>query len=233
MARSRAWTFTINNDSFNDLITMIDSTFSYLCFGFEICPTTDTPHIQGYIYLHDAKTAKQLSKILPRAHTEISKGTIKENQVYTSKLGDDNWYEFGDRPEQGHAKWDQICDVMADPTSNPHLYNQYNKMYRQLTLSKKKDHQRFLKIVHIDSIYVEAKEYDTVCFDFETYDGEEVLFLNLYQSDIFLPWINGFPQKIKRGYELICIDPQVIYLKYDEKEQYNYLFDKYEQYLDF
>jgi len=33
--RSRAWCFTINNDTFDDLEKMLDMTFQYLVFGFE------------------------------------------------------------------------------------------------------------------------------------------------------------------------------------------------------
>lgn len=213
--RARAWTFTINNYTFLDMERMLHTTFSYLCFGFEVCPTTKTPHIQGYIYFYEARTMSAIKKDLPRAYLEISKGTVKDNQVYTSKLGDEDWYEFGERPSQGKMKWEQIEDVMQCPQSNPHIYNQYNKMYRQLTLSKKKEHDRKFYIINFDDRYMWANQHSSVFLDddLDVYDGENVLILNSYYSSFRLDnWVRGFPQKIKRGYELICIDPEIVYL---------------------
>lgn len=237
MSRGRAFTFTINNDNFADLDILLKSSFRYLCFGFEV-GKEGTPHIQGYIYLYSPKTIKSLSKnVLPRAHIEHSKGTAKDNAVYTSK--EDDWYEFGERPQQGKMKWEQIEDVMNDPTMNPHVYNQYNKMYRQLTLSKKKDHDRYLVLIPSCEQYTYAKKsrdehgYE-VTFDYslDTYDGEDVIICPCYGDAFIIEWVNGFPKKIKRGYELICVDPQVVYVTYSDMKELGYLQKKYLQHID-
>ena len=133
MSRSRGWIVVINNYDDYDIDCLLALTCRYMCFGFEV-GKNGTPHIQGFVYMYNPKTLTSMKKKLPRAHLEAQKGSILSIQVYTSK--DDDWYEFGDRPTQGKAKWEQIEDVMNDPTSNPHLFNQYNKMYRQLTLSR-------------------------------------------------------------------------------------------------
>lgn len=224
MSRTRAWTFTLNNYSFDELVSLIEVPFRYLCFGFEV-GANNTPHLQGYVYFDDAKTFTSVKQYIPRAHLEVSRGTAAQNAVYTSK--DDDWYEFGDIPQQGAAKWDAIEDVMADPKSNPHLFNQYSKMYRQLTLSKKKDHERNVYLIKHSERYMMAKMYDTVMFnyDIELYDGEQAVFMDCYQAPVRIieDWIHDFPPKIKRGYELICFDPQFILILYKDLAEWNYL----------
>lgn len=235
MSRARAFTFTINNYTDEDVDMLLDAKFKYLCFGFEKGSKNQKPHIQGYIYMWDPKTIAQVSKkVMPRAHIEISRGTVKDNEKYTSKEGD--WYQFGEPPAQGQAQWDKIEQVMDDPKSNPHLYNQYSKMYRQLTLGKKKDHERRIYAIPYDSRYVYAKEHDTVMFDSlvnDTYDGEEAIFVGPYDNSNWIKdWVNGYPHKVKRGYELICVDPEVIYIMYDNEKEKNYILKVYIDLLD-
>jgi len=56
--RTRGWTFTINNDTFEDLIGLIETDFEYLVIGFEV-GDSGTPHIQGYILLQKSKDVKR------------------------------------------------------------------------------------------------------------------------------------------------------------------------------
>lgn len=235
--RCRAWTFTINNSTFNDLDKLLETDCRYLCFGFEH-DEVGTPHIQGYIYLNDAKTrAVVVKKHLPRAHVEASRGTVEHNQIYTSKEGQENWYSFGEPPTQGQAKWDQIEEAMADPKSNPHVYQQYNKMYRNLELSKKKDHKRILLTCSTKDMYKEAALYESLKkrvllgSDIDTYDGHDVIFVTAYQRDWVMHWINGFPSTIKRGYELICLDPEIVVLLYKDQYDFEALNDDYSEFL--
>lgn len=221
MFRSRAFCFTLNNYTDVDVDALMDISFEYLCFGFEEAPVTGTPHIQGYIYMHSVKTLIQMNELLKRAHFEHAKGTRQQNDVYTSKLDGDDWYSFGDVPEQGRIAWEKIEDVMADPTSNPHVYNQYNKMYKQLVTNIKKDHVRELYIISSDHKYDYAKLHNTVCLtgEMDVYDNEDAFMCSTYDLKYVDDWINGFPPKFKRGYELITFDPRVIYLMYDDENQ--------------
>jgi len=68
--RSRAWCFTINNDTFDDLEKMLDMTFQYLVFGFETGGKKKVCHIQGYVYFNNALSQSSVKKKLPRAHLE-------------------------------------------------------------------------------------------------------------------------------------------------------------------
>lgn len=232
MSRSRSFIFVINNHTFSDLKNIMELTFRYMCFGFEV-GSAGTPHIQGYIYFYSAKTVKSVSKKIPRAHIEIANGNVAQNIDYASKDGD--FYEFGNKPEQGRASWEKIEDVMKDPCSNPHLYQQYSKMYKQLVVNVKKDHKRRLFICDYDQRYNVAKEYDSVMIDGDSsvYDNERVCFFPAYTTNHVLDWINGYPQKITRGYELIYVDPEIIYLMYTNTAEYNYIIKKYSDYIEF
>lgn len=215
MSRTRAFTFTINNYTNDDVLMLLELESVYTCFGFEV-GSKGTHHIQGYVYFKDGRTIKSLSKQLRRAHIESARGTVKENQVYTSKDGDDMWYSWGEPPSQGLCKWEQIVDVMNDPTSNPHLYNQYHKTYRQITMGKPKDHIRKLYLVSQSIIY-KLLNGEQACFDSDHYDGERILVVGGYfEHTLIERWINGYPPKIKRGYELITMDPEIVYILFTD-----------------
>lgn len=114
--RGRAWCFTINNYSNEDIqsITKLDA--KYLIAGQEKCPDTGTPHIQGYVYFDNAKTLRAISKLLPRAHFEKARGTPEENQRYCSKDGD-LLLETGELPSQGRRS---DLDIVRDAIKKGH-----------------------------------------------------------------------------------------------------------------
>lgn len=230
--RSRGFCFTINNDTYADFDLMFDSMpYAYLCFGFEVAPSTNTEHIQGYCYFDNAHTMQVVKRWLPRAHIEYAKGTSAQNKIYTSKLEGDNWYEFGEAPQQGRAKWDQIVETMKNPQENPHLYNQYNKMYRSLTLGTQKKHDRKVCIIHYSHKY--KCGFDTTFFynpdnGWDTYDGEQAVVISNYSSyHMIEQWFHDYPPKVKRGYELICIDPEWMVITYDDEKEIKAIEKKY------
>lgn len=96
--RARSWCFTINNDTFDDLCNLLDIDFKYLVFGFEV-GENGTPHIQGYVSFRNPKDRGGVSKLIPRAHLLIARGSPEQNYTYCTKSGD--FYEFGKRPKPG------------------------------------------------------------------------------------------------------------------------------------
>lgn len=234
--RSRGFVFTINNDTNEDMDQLMALKYVYICFGFEVGDEKGTPHIQGYLLLWDACSLKAMSKRLTRASLRMAKGTLEQNVVYTSKQGD--WYEFGERPHQGRAKWDLIKEAMRDPKANPHLFQQYQKMYRMLKLSNPKTHDRKLIIIPQSTKYLVANHVKeqgrrlTLDYSMETYDGEKVVILPCYGDNFVMDWINGHPPKVKRGYELICLDPEIVYIMYEGLKEERYLRKKYLDYID-
>lgn len=98
--RSRAWCFTVNNYSYDDVIqsSLIPSS-TYIILGFEV-GASGTPHIQGYVHYSQPQTFSRVKKDLPRkTHIELSKG--KPVQAYSYCMKDMDFIEIGDRPIQG------------------------------------------------------------------------------------------------------------------------------------
>jgi len=97
-SKFRGWCFTLNNynDADQEQITTVISTLArYIIFGREI-GEDGTPHLQGYIYFHNARQRKSVSRLLPRAHLAPANGTAAQNKKYCSKDGD--VFECGDIP---------------------------------------------------------------------------------------------------------------------------------------
>lgn len=89
--RSRGWTLTWFNYTDGDLtfIRAINPKPKYLIFGFEICPDTGRPHLQGYVHFAHAKT-REATKTFFRCnslHCIASRGSATDNQVYCAKEG--------------------------------------------------------------------------------------------------------------------------------------------------
>lgn len=99
MSRARAYTYTINNYTQEDIDCLKGLTYQYLIYGREVAPTTGTRHLQGYIYFKEAKTFTSIKKKLPSAHIEVAKGTPEQNRSYCIK--DNDYEEFGTIPKQG------------------------------------------------------------------------------------------------------------------------------------
>jgi RNA helicase./Putative viral replication protein. len=85
---SKNWVFTINNYTDADIAAMALWTTKYLIYGKEICPTTSTPHLQGYAIFTTNKKLNALKKLQARAHWEIRRGSHSEASEYCKKEKD-------------------------------------------------------------------------------------------------------------------------------------------------
>lgn len=80
----------------------------YMIFGFEVCPTTNKKHLQGYLYYTNARTYpnKKWRETAPGVRDFISRGDPQSNYDYCSKLGD--FWQYGELPKQGaRTDWEQ------------------------------------------------------------------------------------------------------------------------------
>ncbi|AXQ66192.1 MAG: helicase [Cressdnaviricota sp.] len=155
--RTRSWVFTHNN--YTSCPQFDDAMMSYLTYGFETCPTTSTPHLQGFVHF---KNAVQMPKAwLPTAHFEAMKGTFDQAIDYCHKASSPPAVEFGTRPLTPAAKGDKnkrryeeafalACkgDLDAIPKDlRTRHYNVYNKI--------KHDHQPKIEDLSIlDNLWV-------------------------------------------------------------------------------
>nr|QKN88898.1 MAG: replication-associated protein [Cressdnaviricota sp.] len=84
---------------------------SFVCWGWEKCPTTDRVHLQGYAEIEKRQTSGSIQRewglgiaIFP------SKGTADENRIYCSK--DKEYKEFGEpRPDKKQGDRKDLVDV--------------------------------------------------------------------------------------------------------------------------
>nr|QXP07610.1 MAG: replication associated protein [Arizlama virus] len=123
--------FTLNNYTLNDesnLMAFAKTQCLYLVFGREICPTTGTPHLQGFLYFENPRVYPNMNvRVETRnAHDEIMKGTPRQAADYCKKDGD--FWEFGDVPTQGaRADWEKALTDLKTNTmfsvleTQPHL----------------------------------------------------------------------------------------------------------------
>ena len=144
VSKARNYTFTINNYSESDLQGFEDlasalTKHHYICYGFEVAPSTGTKHIQGYIqldsaqrysFLHNYFDFKKDNETL-KFHVEIANGTPEQNKVYCQKDGD--FYEFGVATAQG-ARTDlkEIKEKIKENPKNLHqIIDEHGNNYQQ------------------------------------------------------------------------------------------------------
>ena len=89
----------MNNYTNEDIALLEKLKCKYIIYGYEIAPTTGTPHLQGFVIWRSAKTFTASQKSLPNGcHISVCKGNPYQNFVYCSKT--ENFTERGDRPEK-------------------------------------------------------------------------------------------------------------------------------------
>lgn len=102
--RSRGWCFTLNNYTENERKDieqwLLPSAHQYIV-GEEV-GEQGTPHLQGYVYVENKMSLKQMKAKIPRAHFEVAKDTPKQNRAYCSKDGKfiEHWNPEKESPEQ-------------------------------------------------------------------------------------------------------------------------------------
>lgn len=89
MSRSRSWCFTLNNPGEGDTPSLEkalqEAGAEFYIWGEEGAPKTGTVHYQGYVHFKLQKTFRTVQKLIPRAHLEVSRGSITDNIKYCSK----------------------------------------------------------------------------------------------------------------------------------------------------
>jgi len=222
--RSRAWTFTINNYTDNDIDCFINEATSDACqyaiCGWEVGEECGTPHMQCYIYYRNAISDKSFQSRFPRSSKFESRGSPEQNRTYCTKKNCEYW-EVGELPHKGRAQWDKIEDVYKDPKSNPHLFNQYRKTYEEVKQRELKAEKKTTTFYVIDPVhdaiteifnYFDFNESDKVAVvdsldkleAYEEYD--HVIYYTLPDLSHQL-WVRGMPITYKYGYQLKVIKP--------------------------
>lgn len=113
-AKTRAYRFTHFNytdeieQKFKDLEGV-----QYLVYGYEICPTTKRPHLQGFIYFLNERSGRMLIKQFPVAQWFTCDASNIANSIYCKKEGKIA-YEFGTCPMDQKAKGQSQKETWAE-----------------------------------------------------------------------------------------------------------------------
>ena len=140
-ARSRAWCFTLNNWTTEELEELKKIECSYIVLGDEI-GKSGTNHIQGYVEFENAKTLVRCKKYagLRRAHLEARRGTPTEASDYC-KMDGKILFESGSLSNQGkRTDLDQLAKEILEGETNedtivvndPMTYHQYGRTINKL-----------------------------------------------------------------------------------------------------
>ncbi|QMW68647.1 replication-associated protein [Crucivirus-88] len=88
--KNRKWIFTINNysdEEVKNLKNIFEKNNRKYIMGYEVAPTTGTPHIQGYMESKNAVTFTTMKGYNGRMKLIMAKGSIIQNYNYCSKEG--------------------------------------------------------------------------------------------------------------------------------------------------
>lgn len=179
MTSSLNWCFTYNNPTLEPPALFDPTRMSYFICQHEVCPTTGTPHLQGYLRLTKKARMSFLKKIIPEAHWEIRKKSHETARKYCMKTG-----------EGGRVEGTELFEA-GDPPSG----------------GKRTDLEAFKESVKQDMSFAELTEAhsDVVCkypgfanTYFKQNAREKVLASNKYA----LPYLENWQQKLRQAFQL-------------------------------
>jgi len=113
MSKSRNYCFTVNNYTEDAYQAILELPCKYIVVAKEV-GESGTPHIQGFIMYKDQKTVSAMSKIIIRAHFEITKGTPIQAMEYCKKT--EEWEERGEPPTGSGKRTDLdiVKEILKD-----------------------------------------------------------------------------------------------------------------------
>jgi len=119
---NRAYCWTLNNPTSEEIEAINQSTLRYIVYGHEIAPETGTPHLQGYLEATRGYTMVAIKKMpgFGRAHIEARNGTRDEARDYCMKDG--KYVERGDWQAGGQGQRSDLPKTEA----------KYREWYEQL-----------------------------------------------------------------------------------------------------
>lgn len=127
--KSRHAVFTINNYTMEEVEALRqygESTSKYLVFGYEIAPTTGTPHLQCFVCWDNPRSILAFRNAITKKSIHIEtvlRGTHKQAADYCKKTDTKDpaaaapWEEFGEVPRQGErTDWCVAFDQIKSGT---------------------------------------------------------------------------------------------------------------------
>jgi len=202
-ARSCCWTLNNYNDDNIATLRRYATTCRYMVFGYEIAPTSGTPHLQGYISWDGPRSLDKFkSDISQSLHLERTRGTPQQASDYCKKEG--KFEEFGQLPAQGErtdwrAAVEQLKsgeDVEAVVVEQPQLLPAIRALERFKAMTLKPKHRDIkVYVLYGDSGAGKstwAYEYDPELFSksrgdwWDGYSGQKTVLMDDYYG--YLPY---------------------------------------------
>ncbi len=122
--RGKDWVFTVNNWTDHDVLHLQllgeSDQIQYFVYGYELAPTTGTPHLQGFVSLPRPREFSTVSSLLPQCHLERAKGKPCQCRDYCIKGND--YEEYGQVPERNQGKrtdFERLKDYLESATVPP------------------------------------------------------------------------------------------------------------------
>ncbi len=122
--RQRSWCFTYFFEDESTFPQALPDGSAYLTYGYEVCPDTKRPHLQGYVHWSTPVRLTTCRKFLEANWTPCS-GSPEQNITYCQKDGD--YVEYGHRPQGQGGRSDLLSLKRAidEGSSVPKLWEDH------------------------------------------------------------------------------------------------------------
>lgn len=121
----RHYCFTWNNYTKDTEEYLKNLDYKYMIYGHEICPTTKTPHLQGYIEFKNERYFYAVCKLFKGARISVRMQPSDNNIKYCSK--DKDLFEDGIPDKQGKRNdLQKLRDELKDGATMKEIVNNYN-----------------------------------------------------------------------------------------------------------
>lgn len=227
-SRTRAilWTLYNYEPYLQQLREFAKNDTQYTCFGYELCPTTQRPHLQGYSYFTNPRSYpnKHFRNTFKGIHDAIPMGSPKQNRDYCLKIRpndtpNEKFEEFGILPQQGErTDWQAAInhlhngnDIQTVVSEQPHLLPSIRALQTYKSLITKSIH-RDVKVILLVGAPGTGKTrwaYDNYPELYskpegnwwDGYTGQETILLDDYYGDIpysqFLKVLDRYPLNLQ------------------------------------
>lgn len=120
-SRGCLWTLYDYDKHLESLREYAKTECEYMVFGYEVCPKTGRPHLQGYHHWKNQRSIGRFSRKYNNCQVKSPNGSPEQNRMYClkirpeDKVPNEKWEEFGSMPRQGErTDWKQAYNQVKE-----------------------------------------------------------------------------------------------------------------------